>query len=55
MNYEGARVCQRGVMFRPQPDLEISQRAVPAEYLDNEGKDKAQNVDDLYCLVSDTE
>ena len=38
-------------MFRSQPDFKVCERTVPVKYLDDEGKDEAEDMGDLYSLI----
>ena len=51
MDDKRAYVGKRRKMFRSQPDLEISKRAVPVENLNDESKSKAWEMKDLDPLV----
>ena len=39
-------------MFRSQPDLEMGERTVPIEDLNDEGKNQTGNMEDLDGLIS---
>lgn len=38
-------------MPRSQPDFKVCERTVPVKYLDDEGKDKAEDMGELYSLI----
>ena len=38
-------------MFRPQPDFEMGERAVPIKNLNDKGKYKTGDMEDSYCLI----
>jgi hypothetical protein len=41
-------------VFRSQPHFEIGERAVPIKYLNDESKDKAGEMEDLYNPILDS-
>jgi len=53
MRYERAGICQRSVLFFPEPDLEQSERAIPAAQLADEREGKSRPMDHHHWTVSE--
>lgn len=51
---ERTRVGQGRGVFRSQPDLQMGERAVPIQYLNDESKDEAKEVKDFYDFIFDS-
>jgi len=51
MNDERPCIGQGRVMFRSQPDLKMGERAVPINYLNKEGKGKANDMENFYYPI----
>ena len=47
-------IGKRGIMSCPQPDLEVSKRAIPVKHIEDKGKDQSGDMNDLYRLMSDS-
>jgi len=54
MDDEGPRVRKGGGMFRSQPDLEMSEGAIPVKNLDDEGECKAREMEYPHYLILDS-
>jgi hypothetical protein len=54
MDDEGTRVSKGRGMFRSQPDLEMSEGAIPIKYLDDEGESKAREMEYSCHLILDS-
>ncbi len=48
MDYKGTSIRKPRGMTIPEPDLEVRERAVPAEDLDHKGKGERSKVNDLH-------
>ena len=51
INNERTCIGEDRVMPRSQPDFKVCERTVPVKYLDDEGKDEAEDMGDLYSLI----
>jgi hypothetical protein len=51
VNNERARIGEVRMMLCPQPDLEVCKRTGPIEYLNDESKDQARDMKDLYSPI----
>ena len=51
INNERTCIGEDRVMPRSQPDFKVCERTVPVKYLDDEGKDEAEDMKDLYSLI----
>jgi hypothetical protein len=54
MDDEGTCVSKGRGMFRSQPDLEMSEGAIPVKYLDDEGECKAREMEYPHHLILDS-
>jgi hypothetical protein len=54
MNDERTGISQVETVFRSQPHFEMGERTVPIKYLNDESKDKAGEMEDLYNSILDS-
>jgi hypothetical protein len=54
MDGERTSIAKGKIMFRSQPHFEMGERTVPIKHLNDEGKDKAGEMEDLYNLILDS-
>jgi len=54
MDDERTRVGQGRIVFRSQPDLQMGERAVPTQYLNDESKDEAREVKGFDGFIFDS-
>ncbi len=54
MNDERTGISQVEALFRSQPHFEMGERTVPIEYLNDESKDKAGEMEDFYNPILDS-
>jgi hypothetical protein len=54
MDDERTSISQGEIVFRPQPHFKMGERTVPIKYLNDESKDKAGKMENLYNLILDS-
>jgi hypothetical protein len=54
MDDERTSISQGKIVFRSQPHFKMGERTVPIKYLNDESKDKAGKMEDLYSLILDS-
>jgi hypothetical protein len=54
MDEERTSISQGKIMFRSQPHFKMGERTVPIKYLNDESKDKAGKMENLYNLILDS-
>jgi hypothetical protein len=54
MDDEGTGISEGGGVFRSQPDFKMREGAVPVKDLDDEGKGKTREMEDLHPSVLDS-
>lgn len=54
MDDEGTNMYKAGIMFRPQPEFNMSERTIPPKNLNQDGKNKTGEMKSLYHSVPDS-